>query len=83
MLEKVKLLIYGLDTKANKRNNIYDAIIYFTVDSYLDREINDVYVSTFKSNAKIVILVGGKNIFYSEDLVDTQGPDGKLTVNCA
>ena len=74
LLEELNFITSGLYMKANKQTNLHNNIMSFILMIHGETESENSYTRRFKSNTQTVILSGVTNIFYSEDLVDTQFP---------
>ena len=65
ILEKVKMIVQGLDTKVNKRVTMHSAIYNFMLMKQYDSESNDAYLTRFKSTIQTLKIAGGDHILVS------------------
>ena len=65
ILEKVKIVVQGLDTKVNKRVTMHSAIYNFMLMKQYDIESNDAYLTRFKSTIQTLKIAGGDHILVS------------------
>ena len=65
LLERVKLVTSGLDTKSNKYNNMYETMMTFLTMRQGETESNSTYLECFKSNAETVRIMCGTDFFIS------------------
>jgi len=70
LLEKVKAIVSGLDTKTNKRVSLRGAIFSFLTMQQYHQETNDAYLTQFKSNVENLKLTRGEHILVSNELID-------------
>ena len=74
LMGKLKSLTSGLDSKSNKRNNLFEALIDFIAMKQGDRESDTAYMKRFKVNLDTLLSAGGKHILCSPELADCTDP---------
>ena len=65
ILEKVKMIVSGLDTKVNLRVSLHDAISNYMLIKQQPHETNDAYLTRFKSMVGTLKIAGGEHILVS------------------
>ena len=66
IIEKVKTIVLGLDTKVNKRVSMHSAMMSFMLMKQYDNEANDAYLTRFKSMVKTLKIAGGEHVLVSK-----------------
>ena len=75
LLENLKKLTSGLDSKGNKRCNLFDALLAFITMRQGDTESDTSYMKRFRVNTDTLIAAGGQHIFCSPELMDAVDKD--------
>jgi len=70
LLNKVKTIVSGLDTKSKKRVPLHGALFNFLTMHQYQTEINDAYLTSSKSNVKALKLAGGEHVLVSNKLIN-------------
>ena len=70
LLEKLKTITLGLDSKSNKRSNLHDALKILVKMQQGPDESDDTYMKRFKANIDTLISAGGRHILCSETIMD-------------
>jgi len=70
LLKSLKSLTSGLDSKSNKRCNLFDAILAFITIRQGESESDSAYMKRFKVNLDTLLFAGGKHILCSPELAD-------------
>ena len=65
ILEKLKMIVSGLDTKVNLRVSLHDAITNYIMLKQQTYETNDAYLTRFKSMVGTLKIAGGEHILVS------------------
>ena len=66
IIEKVKTIVLGLDTKVNKRVTMHSAMMSFMLMKQYDNEANDAYLTRFKSMIQTLKIAGGEHVLVSK-----------------
>ena len=69
LLQKVKTIVSGLDTKVNLRVSLHDVIINFMLLKQFGNETNEAYHSRFKSMVETLKIAGGEHILISPEML--------------
>ena len=69
ILEKVKMVVSGLDTKINLRVSLHDAIFNYVSIKQQSYETNDAYLTKFKSMVETLKIAGGDHILVSSTML--------------
>ena len=69
LLQKIKLITAGLDSKSNKYDNVYEVMMTFLTMRQGETESNSDYLERFKSNAETVKLMCGLDFFVSREII--------------
>ena len=72
LLEKVKTIVSGLDTKVNLRVSLYDVITKFVFLKQFVTETNDAYHTRFKSMIETLKIAGGEHILISPVMLGSE-----------
>ena len=73
LLEELQKLTAGIDVKANKRDNMIEAMICFLTMRQGNSESNDDFLRHFNSNLQTLQFTGGSHILCSPDTIDKAG----------
>ena len=74
LLEKLQSLTSGLDSKSNKRCNMFDALLAFVTMRQGDSESDSSYMKRFQVNCDTLFSAGGKHILCSPELIEAADP---------
>ena len=69
ILEKVKTITSGLDTKVNLRVSLHDTLLNFMLLRQFPDETNDAYLTRFKSMVETLKIAGGEHLLVSPTLM--------------
>ena len=65
ILNKVKTIVVGLDTKLNQRVSLHAAITNFILLKQFANETNDAYFTRFKLMVQTLQITGGEHVLIS------------------
>ena len=75
LLEQLKKITSGLDSKSNKRCNLFDALLAFITMRQGNDESDSAYLKRFRVNLDTLCSAGGRHILCSPDLIDAADKD--------
>jgi hypothetical protein len=75
LLEHLKSITSGLDSKSNKRCNLFDAILAFITMRQGENENDSAYMKRFKVNMETLLSAGGCHILCSPEIMNTNDSD--------
>ena len=75
LLKQLKKITSGLDSKSNKRCNLFDALYAFITMRQGNDESDSAYLKRFRVNVDTLCSAGGQHILCSPDLIETADKD--------
>ena len=75
LLEKVKLILAGVDSRANKYCTLIQALTYFCLTKQGANESNDSYRKRIDAATLTLSLAGGEHMLYSPILIEAKIPN--------
>ena len=75
IIDKVKTIVLGLDTKVNKRVTMHSSIMSFMLMKQYDNETNAAYLTRFKSMTQTLSISGGGHILTSKAMLGKELKD--------
>ena len=70
LMQTVRQLTSGLDSKGNRRSNLFDALFGFITMKQGESESDSAYMKRFNVNCDTLVSAGGKHILCSPELAD-------------
>ena len=75
LLEQLKQITSGLDSKSNKRCNLFDALLVFITMKQGNEESDSAYMKRFRVNLDTLCSAGGRHILCSPELIEAADKD--------
>ena len=71
-MNKVKMIVSGLDTKVNLRVSLYASMQNYIRTKQENHKSNNAYITKLKLMVETLKIAGGDHIFVSEELLGTE-----------
>ena len=75
LLQKLRVITLGLNSKSNKRSNLHEALLLLTKMQQGGDESDDNFLKRFKANIDTLTSAGGEYILCSETIMDKVGTE--------